>query len=190
MKTVMEFPGTVLTFLTTNKHSNTTTEMMLHSYVTIKLAGPKLPPSAVETILLFMGKGNRIMLGDLNADKKCAKFKTPGLPDRIYSKCHNLKFAVLGKSKFSGDKVKVCTSSALVGSEESASPAEPNVKVELPQKHLLYMCTQVLTGLLNGDMACVYQLMGHDGDFAHRTYKCPTSSLYQTRIYKIGEHLH
>ena len=30
----------------------------------------------------------------------------------------------------------------------------------------------MLTGLLNGDMACVYQLMGHDGDFAHGTYKC------------------
>ena len=111
VKTVMEGPGTVLTFefLTTNKHSNTTTEMMLHSYVTIKLAGPKLQPSAVETIALFMGNGNTIMLGDLNADKKCAKCKTPGLSDRVYSKCHNLKFVVLGKSEFSGDKVKVCT---------------------------------------------------------------------------------
>ena len=106
VKTVMEGPGTVLTFLTTNKHSNTTTDIMLHSYVTIKLAGPKLPPSAVETIVLFMGNGNTIMLGDLNADKKCAKCKTAGLPDRIYSKCHNLKFVVLGKSKFSGTKLK------------------------------------------------------------------------------------
>ena len=87
----MECSGTVLTFVTTNKHSNKITEMMLQSYVTIKLAGPMLLLSAVKTIVLFIGNGNALMLVDLNPDKKCAKCTTPGLPDCIFWKCHSLK---------------------------------------------------------------------------------------------------